>query len=246
MNNYLKRFAVGIGLVVLCLGLLSKDVFLLKSYAASPGESFKSSLAAGKQQLSSKQYFSAVKSLESAVKLQPQSCEAHLCLGQAYLKLKDYLKARTQLRAAIRVGKGSANAEKANTCLMQLPKRLLAPRTGFDTRMISRALGIVSLERGSGEEAKPTVLDFYASWCQPCKQLHPLLEQAKSQYGDRINFMSINVDDPNNDQVVDQFGVSPIPTIVFLNPEGEVVTYSIGFSGEQGLDTGLKKILARG
>lgn len=231
---------------ILFCGLPHKNNHLLGTLAANSTKLLTSNLAAGKAKLSQGQYQSAVRYLENAVKDSPSSCEAHFCLGQAYLKLKDYLKARLHLRAAIKVGNGSIYAQKANTCLLQLPKHLLAPRTGAETRMISRALGIITLERGVGEESKPTVLNFYANWCQPCKQLSPLFEQAKSQYGDRVNFMSINVDDPNNEQVIDQYGVSPIPTIVFLNPEGEVVSYAIGFSGEQSLNTGLKKILAKG
>lgn len=246
MNYLCLTIVASLILGVLFVGLPQQHFPLLKSDAANSTQPCKSSLSIGKQKLSQGQYQTAVKYLEGAVKDAPASCEAHLCLGQAYLKLKDYLKARAHLRTAIRLAKGSPNAQKANTCLMQLPKHLLAPRTGADTRMISLGLGIISQERGFGEESKPTVLNFYASWCQPCKQLSPFFEQAKSEYGDRVNFMSINVDDPNNEQVVDQYGVSPIPTIVFLSPEGEVVSYSIGFSGEQGLNTGLKKILARG
>jgi thioredoxin 1 len=126
---------------------------------------------------------------------------------------------------------------------MTLPRTVVAPRTGPETRLIALNLGLVSSDRGEGGAAKPTVLDFYASWCQPCKQLEPIIEKAKSQYGEKVNFMTINVDDPSNEQIIDQYGVSPIPTVVFLSPDGQVVTYSIGFAGEKVLENGLKKIL---
>src|SRR4030095_9386296 len=126
---------------------------------------------------------------------------------------------------------------------MSLPRNVIAPRTGHDTRMIALNLGLLSSDRGDGGPRKPTVLDFYASLFQPCKDPEPLIAKAKSEYGEQVNFVSVNVDDPNNEQIIDLYGVSPIPTVVFLSPNGEVVTYSIGFSGENSINTGLKKIL---
>lgn len=200
-------------------------------------------LAQGKACLAKGQYGQAVQLLECAVKQQPASCEGHLLLGQAYCKVKNYLKARDHLRAAIRIGKGSPNAQKANMALMTLPKNLLKPRTGSETRMIASMLGL-SRDRGEGGSTKPMVIDFYASWCAPCKQLTPIMEKAKAQYGDKVSFMHVDVDDPNNERLVDQYEVSPIPTLIFLNPEGEVVNYSIGFSGDTTIDESIKKILA--
>jgi thioredoxin 1 len=202
-----------------------------------------SALTIGKGKMAKGDYTNAVKTLEAVVKSEPTNCEAHFCLGQSYAKLKNFIKAREHFRTAIKVGKGSPGAIKANTALMTLPKNLIAPKTGPDTRFIAKSLGILSRERGADGEAKPTVMDFYASWCQPCKQLEPLIAKAKSDYGDKVNFMSINVDDPNNESLIEQYGVSPIPTLVFLSPEGEVVTYSIGYQGENGVSSGLKKIL---
>jgi len=199
-------------------------------------------LSLGKSKLASGQAKQAVLLLEQAVKAQPTSCEAHLCLGQAYVKSKDFTKAKAHFRSAIRFGRGSANAQKANTCLMNLPKGLLSPRFGPGTALIARSVGIMSLERGA-EESKPTVIDFYAAWCQPCKLLKPALEKAKAEYGDKVNFLQVNVDDPNSDEIVEKYGVSPIPTLVFLKPDGEVATFAIGYSGEQSVNRGIAKIL---
>lgn len=204
----------------------------------------KNPLAIGRAKCKAGQLRAALPYLEEAVAQAPASCEAQLALGETCLKLKDFGKARKHLRSAVRVGKGSANAQKANQLLMHLPAQMIAPKTGEGTRMIALALGLLSTDRGADGAPRPTVLDFYASWCEPCKQLKPLIEKARAQYGDKVNFVQINVDDPGNEQVIDQYGVSPIPTLVFLSSNGEVVTYTIGFAGEHQVEGGLKKILA--
>lgn len=203
-----------------------------------------SPLEAGKAKLAQGQGAQAVKLLEQAVKTQPNSCEAHLCLGKAYMKTKNLLNARTQFRAAIRTGKGSGNAQQANKLLMTLPQNIVCPKTGQSTRLLAANLGLLMRQRGiGGASPMPAVLDFYASWCQPCQLLKPIFDKAKIQYGDKIQFMSINVDDPSNEQLMDQYEVSPIPTTIFINKDGEVVSYSLGFSGDRPINEGISKIL---
>ena len=222
-------------LVMLALGL---NLLSVPAFSAVAGD-----MACGRNCLAKGQYQAAVKDFEKVVQAEPGNCEGHFLLGQAYCKLKNYVKAREHLRTAIRVGRGSANAQKANLALMALPKQLIAPKTGAQTRMIASMLGL-GRSRGIGGEARPTIIDFYATWCQPCKQLDQALSKVKSTYGERISFMRVDVDDPNNQTIMDQYDVSPIPTMVFLNPEGEVVTYSIGYSGETSIASGISKILA--
>ncbi|MBC7997393.1 MAG: tetratricopeptide repeat protein [Leptolyngbya sp.] len=236
-RNLLKAL---VSTALLTSALLSSSAFAVPTPAASP---YARCISEGKFNLTKGQAEKAVEKFQAAVNADPASCEAHLLLGQSYCRLKDYTKAKQHFRAAIRVGKGSNNAQQANLAMMQLPKNILSPKTGPDTRMIASMLGL-SRVRGADGVSKPTVIDFYAPWCQPCKQMNTLLDKVKSTYGDRVSFMRVDVDDPNNEKIIDQYEVSPIPTIVFLNPEGEVVTFSIGFSGEKGIDEGIKKILA--
>lgn len=197
-------------------------------------------LSDGRAKFAGGQYKEAVRLLEKFVNDCPANADGHLLLGQSYCHLKNFEKARAQLRLAIRTGAGGPGAQKANLALMTLPRHLIAPKSGPQTRMIASMLG---LGRSRGGEAKPTVIDFYAPWCQPCKQLDVVISRAKAAYGERVNFMAVNVDDSASQAIMDQYDVSPIPTMIFLGSDGEVKTYSVGFSGDGSVNDGIKKIL---
>ncbi|MBY0356402.1 MAG: thioredoxin fold domain-containing protein [Candidatus Obscuribacterales bacterium] len=213
-----------------------------------------SSFKLGSNALAQKNYATAVKHFKVAVAEDPNSCACRLGLGKSLCKmagtmakgsapqLQTYKQGALQLRKAIRVGQGSDNAMEANALLLTLPKNLVAPKLGADTAMIALANGISGRERGS-EGARPKVLEFYATWCEPCKQLQQVIDKAKGTYGDKVEFISYNVDDPQTEKIVEDYEVSPIPTVIFLNPANEVVSYSIGYSGATAIEQGMKKIL---
>lgn len=196
-------------------------------------------LNCGKACMQAQKWTSAANDLEKVVKAVPDSCQAHFLLGQIYCKLKNLEKGKKHLRTAIRVGQGSINAQKANQALMLLPVAAIKPKTGADTRLIAMSLGI-GRERGLAA-SKATVIDFYANWCQPCKQLDQTIEKLKGdqKYAGSVNFLKVDVDDPNSQALVDQYEISPIPTVVFINDQGEVVSFCVGFSGESKIISGI-------
>ncbi|MBX9692132.1 MAG: hypothetical protein K2Z81_07095 [Cyanobacteria bacterium] len=202
-------------------------------------------LKLGRAKMAKGQADRAMKDFADALSQEPNSCECNFLMGEACSKSKKFAKARKYYRQAIRVGRGSKFAKEANVSMMKLPQKYLQPRTGPDTRLLAKMFGL-GRHRGDGAAARPTVIDFYASWCQPCKQLDEALTKVQAQYGDKIMIMRVDVDDPKNEGIIDQYEVSPIPTVVFLNTGGEVVSYSIGYAGDNGIDLDIKKILGNG
>lgn len=83
---------------------------------------------------------------------------------------------------------------------------------------------------------KPTIVDFSATWCPPCKQLKPIFEKLAEEFKGRINFITIDVDE--NPELSQSYGVQSIPMMVFLNKDGQIQNTLIGFqTREQLLET---------
>lgn len=59
-----------------------------------------------------------------------------------------------------------------------------------------------------------TLVDFYATWCGPCKMMHPVLEQLKADMGDQVNIVKIDVD--MHEDLSAQYSVQSIPTLLLF------------------------------
>ena len=72
---------------------------------------------------------------------------------------------------------------------------------------------------------KPVVVDFWAEWCGPCRQVAPILDEINAEHGDKITFLKMNVDE--NPQTPASYRVTGIPTINVYSG-GEVVKSIVG------------------
>ncbi len=87
---------------------------------------------------------------------------------------------------------------------------------------------------------KPTLVDFWAPWCGPCKAIAPFLEELSIAYSDRIKFTKMNVDD--NPKTPGKLGIRSIPTLIIFK-NGKPQVQQIGAVPISTLEEFLKKAL---
>jgi len=92
------------------------------------------------------------------------------------------------------------------------------------------------------KDKKPTLVDFFATWCGPCKMQAPVLEQVKQTVGDEANIIKIDVD--RNPELAQQYRVQSVPTlIVFM--DGEAVWRGSGLHQADQLVAKIKEFLTQ-
>ena len=77
---------------------------------------------------------------------------------------------------------------------------------------------------------KPVLVDFWASWCGPCRMLSPVIEQLHNEFEGKALIGKVNVD--NNQQVSAEYGIRSIPTVLIFK-NGEVVDKIVGVSPKE-------------
>lgn len=75
------------------------------------------------------------------------------------------------------------------------------------------------------QDSRLVIVDFWATWCGPCRMLSPILDQVEEEMADKISVVKVNVDDA--DEVAARFRIMSIPTLLFFK-NGQIVDKTVG------------------
>lgn len=91
---------------------------------------------------------------------------------------------------------------------------------------------------------KPSLTEFYADWCTSCQAMAKDLAQIKESYGDRVNFVMLNVDNTKWLPEMMRYRVDGIPHFLFMNNQGEAIAEAIGEQPKGILEADLDALIA--
>ena len=99
----------------------------------------------------------------------------------------------------------------------------------FQSTYLLKSFGKLSVEPEIAfKNNKPTFLEFYAEWCEVCKEMAPKVSALKDEYEKDINFVFLNVDNQKWDNYIRKFDVNGIPQVNLFDQKGNLISTYIG------------------
>ena len=87
---------------------------------------------------------------------------------------------------------------------------------------------------------KPTIVDFWAEWCAPCRAIAPIVKELASEYGDKVKIVKMDID--ANPGTPGQYGVRSIPTVLAFK-DGQVAQQIVGARPKKDFEEMVSKLL---
>ena len=113
----------------------------------------------------------------------------------------------------------------------------------FQSTYLLKSFGELSIDPGIAfKNNKPTFLEFYAEWCEVCKEMAPKVSSLKNEYEKDINFVFLNVDNQKWDNYIRQFEVNGIPQVNLFDKYGELISTYIGKQEEMTIKDSLNQL----
>ena len=137
------------------------------------------------------------------------------------------------------------NLKKIIVLLITIPiiTLILFKNIFFQSTYLLKSFGELSVDpEVAFENNKPTFLEFYAEWCEVCKEMAPKVSSLKEEYEKDINFVFLNVDNQKWDSYIRKFNVNGIPQVNLFDRNGNLVSTFIGKQEELKIRDSIDKL----
>ena len=110
-------------------------------------------------------------------------------------------------------------------------KNVFKLNTTLDQLARNSALPVEALSNG-----RPTIIEFYADWCEACKEMAPAMMSLKQRNQNKVNVVLLDVDNPQWVDLIDKYDVNGIPQLNFFDKSGELKGFSLGLKNNNELN----------
>jgi len=115
----------------------------------------------------------------------------------------------------------------------------------FQPTLLLKSFGELSVEPEIAfSNNKPTFVEFYAEWCEVCKEMAPKVSSVKNEYEKEINFVFLNVDNQKWENYIRKFNVNGIPQVNLFDNEGNLQATFIGRQEEETIKKSLNNLVS--
>ena len=113
----------------------------------------------------------------------------------------------------------------------------------FQSTYLLKSFGELSVEPEIAfKNNKPTFLEFYAEWCEVCKEMAPKVSVLKKEYEKDVNFVFLNVDNQKWDNYIRKFNVNGIPQVNLFDEKGDLMSTFVGKQKEITIEESLANL----
>tara|TARA_Y100000589_G_scaffold102481_1_gene96597 strand:- start:1101 stop:1559 length:459 start_codon:yes stop_codon:yes gene_type:complete len=117
----------------------------------------------------------------------------------------------------------------------------------FESTLLLKSFGNLSMDPEIAfSNGKPTYLEFYAEWCEICKEMAPDIAELKKEFDNEINFVFLNVDNPKWDKYIKNFNVNGIPQINIIDSNSNLLATLTGLQKENILKESMEYLIEKG
>jgi thioredoxin 1 len=113
------------------------------------------------------------------------------------------------------------------------------PRLMADDKLVAPVTDAV-FQKEVLQAGKPTLVDFWAGWCAPCRAIAPVVEELAGMYKDKIQFRKLDID--SNPTVPTQYGIRGIPTLILFK-DGKILDQVVGAVPKENIERLIKKAI---
>ncbi len=116
----------------------------------------------------------------------------------------------------------------------------------FKSTLILKSFGDISMDPEIAlMNKKPTYLEFYAEWCEVCREMAPSIDRLRDDFNKEVNFVFLNVDNPKWKKWIDKFDVNGIPQINLFDGNSNLEATLTGLQDESILTNSIKNLIKR-